>query len=403
MRERIRIATCTKNANAVALAACALLLLTGIGLATAAPPPQTTGLKIAETGEAAGQMVPELPGRRLGFVVTSFYYAMYQGEDACPSGMQPVPTTKEFLAGKSAAERERLLLDENKRELYSLMVQRGPNGENLCNTPWAVSDAPLTTLSGDRNDGLDIDGWQGADSPPPQVCPQKQYIGENGQQGIDNQLGRIYACLNGYREKGTLTPYFTQAMRDGMWSMLIDVSGIQDIHNDPDVIVDVYAGQDTMAKDAAGNVLAGASLAPLADPRFHRRMHGRITNGVLETTPIDDLLLPDLMSKSMPPVTLTAPRFQLNFNGDGTVKGFLGGYRALDSLFAAGISDGEAEAYMGFTCEGLYHALRRYADGNRDAATGACDQISTAYRIEAIPAFIVHPEQQAVRSFSDAR
>ena len=93
--------------------------------------------------------------------MTSFYFAMYQGKDACPTGMQVVPNTKELLASKPAEERDRLLRPENRHELYALMVQRGPKGENMCKTPWAVSDAPLKTLSGDRNDGLNLDGWDG--------------------------------------------------------------------------------------------------------------------------------------------------------------------------------------------------------------------------------------------------
>lgn len=344
------------------------------------------------------------PGGRMGFVVTYFYYAMYQGKDACPSGTNPIVSTKDFLAKLPQAERARLLLPENKRELYRKTVERGPHGENLCKTPWIVNDTSLLTLAGDVNDGLNLDGWNGVGKPPRNVCAQKQYKAEDGSgDGIDNQLGRVYACINGYRQKGTLEPYFTQAMRDGMWSMLIDISDVQNSRNDKSVVVDVYAGAEPMVKDANGKILSNASLSPLEAPRYHRRLKGRIVDGVLETTPIEDMVMPDLMSKTQPDTTLFQPRFKLTLLPDGTAKGLLGGYRSVDTLFTPDADAGEGEGYMGFRCEALYNALHRYADGSRDPKTGNCGTISLAYKIEAIPAFIVHPSKKDVPNFADAR
>lgn len=78
---------------------------------------------------------PDLPGRKLGFVVTYFWYAMYQGPDACPSGMAHVTTSKEFLEGKPAAERDRLLRPENRKELFHMMDLRGPKGKTSAKPP----------------------------------------------------------------------------------------------------------------------------------------------------------------------------------------------------------------------------------------------------------------------------
>ena len=46
---------------------------------------------------------------------------------------------------------------------------------------------------------------------------------------------------------------------------------------------------------------------------------------------------------------------------------------------------------LGYMCAGMYHALRRVADGNPDPETGACTSVSTAYHFEATPAFIIDP------------
>jgi hypothetical protein len=47
-----------------------------------------------------------------------------------------------------------------------------------------------------------------------------------------------------------------------------------------------------------------------------------------------------------------------------------------------------AESYYGFRCPAMYNALRRFADGLKDADTGEYDGISSAYDVEGVPAFI---------------
>ena len=339
---------------------------------------------------------------KLGFVVTYFYNAMYQGDDACPKGLTPILTSKEFVDRFPPAERERLLRRENTRELFMKMVQRGPNGENVCKNPEAAPDPQMLTLAGLRNDGLDLDGVKDEKASTPYTCPHKQYVGDAGQAGVDNELGRIYACINGFREKGTLTPYTIETMRNGMWSMLIALSGVDDLRNDPEVTVDIYAGEDHMVKDPAGNVIAGASLSPKTDPKYHRTLKGRIRNGVLETETIADLITPDLrQSKRLPPTRLERAQFRLTLLEDGTAKGYLGGYQDIRALMIPE-ANGGSEQYIGAPCNGIYHALKNHADGGRDAA-GRCHTISSAYRIEAIPAFIVRHDRKSIRTFADAR
>jgi hypothetical protein len=48
---------------------------------------------------------------------------------------------------------------------------------------------------------------------------------------------------------------------------------------------------------------------------------------------------------------------------------------------------------IGVDCPTFSQAVHRYADGYPDPATGKCTAISTAFDIEAVPAFIIHPEE----------
>ncbi|MBV1687783.1 hypothetical protein KRR38_08860 [Novosphingobium sp. G106] len=359
---------------------------------------------------AAAALQPELvaagtpPGRQMGFVATYFYYAMYQGPEACPQGMQKIVTSAEFLKQFPQEERDRLLKRENMRELARLMNEKGKPGINVCREPWKGDDPNMISLSGDRNDGLNLDGSTSEAPDDGYSCGHKQYIGENNEPGIDNQYGRLMACTSGTREKGTLTPYFTQVMRDGMWSMLIQISNVDDRRNDPDVTVDLFAGEDTMVKDPTGNVLANASLAPKTDPRLHAQLKGRIVNGVLETTPISRMLIPDIMlTSSFPPMQLDRPRLKLNLLANGNAKGYLGGYKPIEPTLRSGGGDAIGEPYTGIPCNGMWWNMQKFADGGRDAKTGKCTTISTAFRIEAIPAFIVRPDKAPVQTFAKSR
>jgi hypothetical protein len=364
----------------------------------------SVGVTAAKEPSAKAPALRAPPGKKLGFVVTYFYYAMYQGPDACPKGMQPIQTSSEFLKKFSPEERARLLRPENTREVYRKMAERGPNGENVCKTPWAAPDPQMYTLSGDLNDGLDLDGSADASHSDDYTCPHKQYVGSDGQAGVDNQIGRILACTSGFREKGTIVPYFTQVMRDGMWSMLIDISGVDDVRNDPDVTVDFYTGDDTMVKDPSGKVLAGASLAPKTDPKFHRQVKGRIKNGVLETVPIEDLVIPDIMlTSARPPMRIERPRLKLTLQEDGNAKGFLGGYVSIKEYTDGGQGDASGEAYTGVLCNGMYYAAKKYADGAKNPKTGQCEALSASFRMEAVPAFIVHPGKVPVRTFAKSK
>ena len=51
-----------------------------------------------------------------------------------------------------------------------------------------------------------------------------------------------------------------------------------------------------------------------------------------------------------------------------------------------------------FQCPGFYNALRRAADGMKDAETGEFNGISTAYEIEAFPAFIPKSQRRVINA-----
>ena len=50
----------------------------------------------------------------------------------------------------------------------------------------------------------------------------------------------------------------------------------------------------------------------------------------------------------------------------------------------------------------FYYSIKRNADANPDPVTGENRDISTAYEIEAVPAFVIHNDDKSDKKVSDA-
>ena len=70
----------------------------------------------------------------------------------------------------------------------------------------------------------------------------------------------------------------------------------------------------------------------------------------------------------------------------------IAGYRDFDNFWDY-IRKWEYLSVTGqFSCPAIYVAAKELADGYPDPDTGECTALSSAYTIEAVPSFIIHPE-----------
>jgi hypothetical protein len=108
-------------------------------------------------------------------------------------------------------------------------------------------------------------------------------------------------------------------------------------------------------------------------------------------------------------------RLQVTVSSDGLLSGYLAGYAPIQAVYdmqygyrtgknGAGelsplplrlLTGNGAARVLGYTCQGAYYALQQYADGDLDPKTGRYTSISTQYRINAIPAFVVDVATQS--------
>ena len=336
------------------------------------------------------------------FVVTWFAPAHFVSADQCPVMNKRPPQEAYFTylsEEEAATERAELTNEGGVSYENGQMSLRGPNKLSVAELPGIVPDpgnaAPQTQVAR----GLDLDGEDGSGEPSANVCTHKNYVSEDGRTGIDNQLYTVQGCIAGWQgHNGFIHQFFNNAMRDGLFSMLIEISGIDDELNDDRVDITWRYSADPMVKDSAGTqILSDYTFRVTENPEFTHyfsRTPGRIVDGVVITEPIEHFQLVQGWYGSPMQLNLSDARIRLELKPDGTAKGVVGGYRDWREVVRSGAS-APAEFVFGFEAPAYYNALKREADGMKDPVTGECNGISTAYDIEAVPAFVGPPSKKA--------
>ncbi len=355
-------------------------------------------------GETALAKLPAPPANgEMGFVVTHFVQPVIQGPDACPQGTTP-KLRDAYLARQTPEERTRLLLKENETELTRSWQSDviGPNGTNICSQPDLFENrTPLRTVQSKMAWGMDLDGGgRGrADS-----CEHETFQTPTGDQGIDNQEYRVMGCTLEWRGvdgiAGDQEVGMRQFMVSGEWTQVILLRGVNSLVRDDNVEV-IYANTpDRPTVDSMGKFLPGASFSVSDKPPRNRNvLRGRIENGVL-TTDATDVKLTQTWGQggardirgNRTKYDFRSARLRLAFQPDGSATGMLAGYRPVFDVIQSPALGGIGSAVVaGIDCAATLSTLRKYADGIRDPKTGKCTGVSSAVRIQALPAFVNDP------------
>jgi len=352
-------------------------------------------------------------------------WALSSSNDAssiCPDGLTLGP--RDIFAASPEGQRGEAESDAE----YTQRLRTGgqavltaPNGQNLCMNPEAGAPDPHHHIV--RADipvfGIDLDGLKSNidSSPVKGTCAHDDFDGVNGVGGIDNQFFRAIGCTNTFAPGGQANDFGSSGMLVGEWGILITLEDVQDLHNDSNVVVHLYANNDPVQLSPNREPLWHATYAIDQDPRYQAKTRGSIVDGILTTDPVDARFHFVLNS-----IRLDRPlwdaRLHMTINDDGSMEGIMAGYSPVEEIYDTvfgfrngrdgsgqlaplrrrqGSSSGYA-ATARHTCNGVYFALQQMADGHRESETGRCGSISTQYRIGAIPAFVVNTETQSINA-----
>jgi hypothetical protein len=256
--------------------------------------------------------------------------------------------------------------------------------------PFAAEDPGQPQVASRIGDGFNLDG----------KIKASDFVSPDGERGIDNNLYRAWGCDAPWRGNGnaTLDLRANDKMQEGLYTMVIRVSGNQDPMNDSNAIVEVGYSPDKIVKDARNAVAVDYSYRIL-QPAQYARLKATIKNGVVESEQVEHLHSPRIawFYDQTGDTNFTKGKLRLTLAPDGlSAIGLIGGYRNWRDLYAENTfaQDGGQQGIREHEDHvALYYALRRNADGMANPATGKYDGISSVYRIRMSSAYVVDPDK----------
>ncbi len=209
---------------------------------------------------------------------------------------------------------------------------------------------------------------------------------------------RLFGCNEAWRSYGHIEKNANDHRRaSGLGMILIEISGIEDLRNDGDVRIGFYRGLGAFDLDSKGSVLPYASYDVDYEngiPRYGDVVSGRIVDGVLETNTAD-VHLPHYGNYQFLRQLIRDMQLHMPLSADdGRTSGMVYGYYGVDQIYSyvRGMLTSFPNRHK-YSCPAIFVAAHELADGHPDPETGECTTLSSAFRFEAVAAFVNHPQQ----------
>jgi hypothetical protein len=344
------------------------------------------------------------------FVISYFYDANFSdGKTDCPNGLNlsAIDFYRRDLAkaGHSHDEIEAALKDFPgegglKQPWVPLVAHRGNGKDNVYAHPETMADPGEIEVTGKYSYGFNLDG-KGAASPSKFEEP------DTHEQGVNNGLYKVEGCIRSYRGlpppgRPSLPENLWDVLRDVMPAWLISVNAPNGFGKDGPVTVTWDRALERITRDASGAVAQADMTYQIdPDPRSHNAFKGALKGNVVTIEPADFRVALDPYLQ--PEIKFAQTHLRLNIAADGSLRGVIGGYQAWATVYYGFADQGHIKEYAGsINLPALYYALKREADYDPDPATGQNRQISSAYLIEAVPAFAVPASNRTASTDTDS-
>tara|TARA_B100001250_G_scaffold51349_1_gene40122 strand:- start:5698 stop:6921 length:1224 start_codon:yes stop_codon:yes gene_type:complete len=340
-----------------------------------------------------------------GYVISMVHTATYVDDQTCPdgtNGSRPDVLKRRVMA-EGYPEQEairiinRIRLNGGRDDAGNLVgaaialgggAARGGDQSwnsfdfNPANVPGVLADPNALNAKGRFAFGLNLDGKLGINS---------WEHPETGERGIDNQMWRVLGCWDVYHVNKPVNPYNESiawdTAVDAMPAWLVSISG-EDLNKDGAVTITFDRALNIPLRDSYGSIMSGASFAVDSNPSSHNVFEGAINDGILTIEPGNFFMQGE--SQFYPHLQFTKTQLRFEMKEDGSLEGHIGGYQPWRDYYHYLSVRGETDGMIDLI--GIFYDLKRFADASPDPSTGENTAISSAYFIEAVPAFHVDSE-----------
>ncbi len=238
--------------------------------------------------------------------------------------------------------------------------------------------------------GLNLDGHdsQGESQGEP-GCPHVDFVGSNGELGVDSQLARLGGVIELFGF-GDINSVLQQTINEGALTILVELTGVQSMQEDAAIRVRVARGGGPLDLGTDGQAEPGQSFDVLPGSEV-AEASGSIQDGVLRFGPLASFSFPLRFAMTRGDVRLTQAEGRFQVDEAGRVSGTLGGIiptEDIQALVEQAIRDGGGTGDASLLPI-LERGLRGVADANRDPVSSRCLGITAGIEIDAVPAFIL--------------
>ena len=329
---------------------------------------------------AEGNGPSALKDGKIGYVLYYKHWALHQtpeGKTECPQGFNDGPR-----------EQFKILFPDDGQERTLMETQIARESEvwhpSLSKEPYEFIE-----VVGKISRGFYIDGQS----------TTEDFVSPTGEEGIDNQLYRTLGCVANFRgPDGTAYHFENSFMQTYNYNrFLIELSGVDSLIDDDEIIVTTYRGLDYLMTDASGKdfIPGGTQRIDMRwGKQFIQEFKGKIVDGVL-TTEAADLDMPWSSTFATSGVhSLRGVRFHMEITPDGA-EGLMAGYADIQDWYyhATTTWSTHHQSYGQESSPSIYRAMHRLADGYPDPDTGKNTAISMAIDVKFKQAYLINPSQ----------
>lgn len=326
---------------------------------------------------------PAATGQTIGYVLTTFAWALHTTEKKteCPEGLNDGPR----------AQYKQLFPDDGtKRNVVDTVLRREAS-------IWFPSTEPeplkFKEAVSKVAPGLNLDGKE----------DPNDFENTDGEKGIDNQFYRAFGCVADVRPGGSIYTLQNDYMRKYNYARtLIELTGVDSLVNDDDVVVTTYRGLDSILTDATGTSFLQFGTQRVDEKwgkKFVQRLRGKIVDGTLITEPGDVTLPYTFNYYPRQYYRIRGAVFKLDLTPE-RARGLVAGYLDIWSWYRAtnGALSTYTQSFGDQSSPSLYRAMHRLADGYPDPATGKNTAISMAQDVMFTRVYIKHGDSAVERN-----